>query len=146
MLLADNDFGGLDVFADSGSQWHFTGSFPGKLEYLYVLGPVVGCHRILIPGSGDVVSLKNGERNQIAIGYEDFGVAIAGRPYELLECAIEPVSDGCSIPIDQTETVSLDVGHQPGLPDFPGQSIHRRAVDLVQVSVSCHGSEASRAE
>src|SRR6266700_3353630 len=76
MLLADNDFGGLDIFADPGSQRHFAGSFPGELEYFHVLGPVAGCHWILIPSTGDVISLINGEINQIAIGHEDFGRAI----------------------------------------------------------------------
>src|SRR5258708_36685131 len=100
MLLADNDFGGLDIFTDSGTKRHWAGGFPGELDYFHVLGPVVGGHRVLVPGAGDVVSLINGEINQIAIAHEDFGAAIAGRPHELLEAGIEPVSDGYSIPID----------------------------------------------
>src|SRR6266700_1151027 len=88
MLFADDDFGRLDVLADTRPSRNGSGSFPGQPDDFDVLRPIVGCGGILIPGAGNGVPLKNIELDQCATGNQHSGGAVAGRAYKLLQSGI----------------------------------------------------------
>src|SRR5882672_4957713 len=100
MLFADDDFGGLDVLADTRPARNGSGSFPGQPDDFDVLRPIVGRGGILIPGAGNGVPLKDIELDQCATGDQHPGAAVAGRAYELLLLRIEPIGNRNAVSID----------------------------------------------
>src|SRR5439155_3974241 len=79
MLFADDDFGGLDVLADTRPARNGSGSFPGQPDDFDVFRPIVGRGGILIPCAGNGVPLKDVELDQCATGNQHSGAAVAGR-------------------------------------------------------------------
>src|SRR6266481_1280412 len=146
MLFADDNFGGLDVLADTGASWNGPGGFPRQTYNFDVFRPVAGGDGILVPRAGHGVSLKDVESDQSTTGNQHPRGAVASSAHKLFQHWVEPIRNRTAIPIDNAETVALDVSDQLGLPDLLRQRVHGRAIDFIQLAIIGQGSKAASAD